>query len=103
MPRSVRFALWAGAVLLIAIFAVAVRGLFDTPVPPVQDISFAQLLNDIDQGRVRNVRIEGAAIHGTFTDGRSFATYMPTETTVIARLCDDAKIVEIKGRCGTAQ
>ena len=34
-----------------------------------QDISFSQLLNEVDQGRVRDVLIQGPEIHGTFTDG----------------------------------
>ncbi len=44
-----------------------------------QDISFSQLLADVDQGRVRDVLIQGPEIHGTFTDGHSFQTYAPSD------------------------
>ena len=51
-----------------------------------QDISFSQLLNQVDQGRVRDVLIQGPEIHGTFTDGRTFQTYAPSDPTLIERL-----------------
>jgi hypothetical protein len=35
----------------------------------VNGTSFSQLLSQFDQGRVRDVLIQGPEIHGTFTDG----------------------------------
>ena len=69
------FALWVIIVLLL----LALFTLFQNPSQraPSQDISFSQLLNEVDQGRVRDVLIQGPEIHGTFTDGRSFQTYAP--------------------------
>ena len=51
-----------------------------------QDISFSQLLNDVDQGKVRMLRIQGPEIHGTYTDGRGFNTYAPNDPTLVQRL-----------------
>jgi ATP-dependent Zn protease len=51
-----------------------------------QDISFSQLLSDVDQGRVRGVLIQGPEIHGIYTDGRSFQTYAPSDPSLIQRL-----------------
>jgi hypothetical protein len=34
-----------------------------------QDISFSQLLSEVDQNHVRDVVIQGPEIHGTFTNG----------------------------------
>lgn len=103
LRRFVRIVLWGSAAVLVAIIAVVARGLFYNPPSPAQDISFAQLLNEIDQGEVRTVLIEGTKIQGAFTNGRSFATYMPTDPSLIQRLCNNAKIIEIKGGCGTIQ
>ena len=66
------FALWVIIVLLL----LALFTLFQNPGQraTAQDISFSQLLNEVDQGRVRDVVIQGPEIHGTFTDGRSFQT-----------------------------
>ena len=64
------FALWVIIVLLL----LALFTLFQNPGQRTtsQDISFSQLLNEVDQGRVRDVLIQGPEIHGTFTDGREF-------------------------------
>ena len=51
-----------------------------------QNISFSQLLNEVDQGRVRDVLIQGPEIQGTFTDGRSFQTNSPSDPSLIQRL-----------------
>src|SRR5438067_1161498 len=78
------FALWVIIVLLL----LALFTLFQNPGQrtTAQDISFSQLLNEVDQGRVRDVLIQGPEIHGTFTDGRSFQTYAPNDPTLVSRL-----------------
>jgi len=66
-------ALWVIVVLLL----LALFTLFQNPTPRTsgQEISFSQFLNEVDQGRVRDVLIQGSEIHGTFTDGRTFQSY----------------------------
>ena len=78
------FALWVIIVLLL----LALFTLFQNPGQrgTSQDISFSQLLSEVDQGRVRDVIIQGPEIHGTFTDGRSFATYAPNDPSLVQRL-----------------
>ena len=80
------FALWVIIVLLLlALFTV-----FQNPGQRSvsSDISFSQLLNEVDQGRVRDVVIQGPDIHGTFSDGRSFNTYAPNDPSLVKRLYD---------------
>src|SRR5437588_506476 len=78
------FALWVIIVLLL----LALFTLFQNPGQrtSAQDISFSQLLSEVDQGRVRDVLIQGPEIHGTFTDGRSFQTYAPNDPSLVQRL-----------------
>src|SRR5919206_2613797 len=78
------FALWVIIVLLL----LALFTLFQNPGQRTTstDISFSQLLNEVDQGRVRDVVIQGQEIHGQFTDGRSFQTYAPNDNTLVQRL-----------------
>src|SRR5437016_5310707 len=78
------FALWVIIVLLL----LALFTLFQNPGQRAtsQEISFSQLLNEVDLGKVRDVTIQGPEIHGTFTDGRSFQTYAPNDQTLIQRL-----------------
>src|SRR4029077_8308269 len=51
-----------------------------------QDISFSQLLTEVDQNHVRDVVIQGPEIHGTLTNGSSFQTYAPNDPTLVSRL-----------------
>ena len=57
------FALWVIIVLLL----LALFTLFQNPGQRTssQDISFSQLLSEVDQNRVRDVVIQGPDIHGT--------------------------------------
>src|SRR6187431_2046504 len=80
------FALWVIIVLLL----LALFTLFQNPSQRTSstDISFSQLLTEVDAGKVRDVLIQGPEIHGTFTDGRSFQTYAPSDPTLVKRLFD---------------
>ena len=78
------FALWVIIVLLV----LALFTLFQSPSQrqASQDISFSQLLTEVDAGRVRDVVIQGQEIHGTFTDLKPFSTYAPNDPTLVQRL-----------------
>jgi len=78
------FALWVIIVLLL----LSLFTLFQNPGrrTDAPDISFSQFLNDVDQGRVRDVVIMGSEIHGTYTDGRVFRTYVVNDPSLIQRL-----------------
>src|SRR5215203_3430383 len=80
------FALWVIIVLLL----LALFTLFQNPGQRTasQDISFSQLLSEVDQNRVRDVVIQGPDIHGTFTNGSSFQTYAPSDPSLVKRLVD---------------
>jgi len=85
MNANIRnFALWVIIVLLL----LALFSLFQNPAQraAANDISFSQLLTEVDQGRVRDVLIQGPEITGSFTDGRAFATYAPNDPSLISRL-----------------
>src|SRR5712664_1858888 len=78
------FALWVIIVLLL----LALFTLFQNPGQRAssQDISFSQLLTEVDQNHVRDVVIQGPEIHGTFINGSSFQTYAPNDPTLVSRL-----------------
>src|SRR6187200_503976 len=80
------FALWVIIVLLL----LALFTLFQNPGQRTssQDITFSQLLTEVDQNHVRDVVIQGPEIHGTFTNGSSFQTYAPNDPTLVKRLYD---------------
>ncbi len=78
------FALWVIIVLLL----LALFSLFQNPGsrPVTNDISFSQLLAEVDNGKVREVVIQGPDISGTFSDGRPFQTYAPNDPSLVQRL-----------------
>jgi len=77
-------ALWA----IIGLLVVALVMLFQQPGQrtPIRDISFSELLTQIDQGRVHDVTIAGNEIMGRFNDNRPFSTYAPNDANLIPRL-----------------
>ena len=81
------FALWVIIVLLL----LALFTLFQNPSTRSNspDISFSELLGEVDKGNVRDVVIQGPEIHGTFTEargGRNFSTYAPNDPGLVQRL-----------------
>ncbi|MGO9006239.1 MAG: ATP-dependent zinc metalloprotease FtsH [Beijerinckiaceae bacterium] len=83
-PNFRNFALW----VIIFLLVVALVMLFQNPGQrtSTQDISFSQLLNEVDQGHVREVTISGNEITGHFNDSRAFSTYAPNDPTLVQTL-----------------
>ena len=78
---------WFGAIVVVLLL-LALFTLFQKPGHRAQsqEISFSQLLSEVDAGRVRDVVIQGPEIYGTFTDGRGFQTYAPSDPMLVQRL-----------------
>jgi len=87
-------ALWA----IIALLVVALIMLFQQPGQrtPIRDISFSELLTQIDQGRVHDVTIAGNEVTGHFSDNRPFQTYAPNDPSLVQRL--ESKNVQISAK-----
>jgi cell division protease FtsH len=88
------FALW----VIIALLLMALFNLFQSPSQrtATNEISFSDLLAQVDSGNVRDVTISGDVITGTFNDNRSFQTYSPKDPNLVDRLYD--KGVTIRAR-----
>ncbi len=78
------FALW----VIIGLLLIALFNLFQSPTQRTSssEISYSQLLADVDDGRVRSVTISGQKVSGQYTDGRVFQTFAPEDPTLITRL-----------------
>jgi cell division protease FtsH len=90
------FALWVIIVLLL----LALFTLFQNPAPRMsgQEISFSQFIREVDNGRVRDVLIQGAEIHGNFADGRAFQTYAPNDPTLTPRLLGKGVTITVRSQ-----
>ena len=78
------FAIWVFILLLL----LALFNLFQNPGVHVRgnEISFSQLLTDVEAGNVQDVTIAGSEITGHHTDGTTFQTYAPEDPGLVDRL-----------------
>ncbi len=78
------FAIW----VIIGLLLIALFNLFQNPSPRSRsnEISFSQLLSEVDSGTIGDVTIAGNQITGHYSDGRTFQTYAPDDPTLVQRL-----------------
>ena len=81
-PNFRNFALW----VIIFLLVVALVMLFQNPGQKTtsQEITFSELLKNVDASRVRDVTISGPEITGHFTDNRTFTTYAPSTSYALS-------------------
>ena len=78
-------------IIVWVILAFSLLGLYNLVDNPIvtknqTEISFSQLLAEVDAGNVVDVEIAGDNISGHYSDGRSFKTFAPSDPTLIDRL-----------------
>ncbi|HEX6142948.1 MAG TPA: ATP-dependent zinc metalloprotease FtsH [Geminicoccaceae bacterium] len=80
-------ALW----VIIGLLLIALFNLFQNPSGrgPQSNLAFSDFLAEVNQGRVRDVTIQGNTITGHFSDGRSFSTYAPEGAEIVDRLSEN--------------
>src|SRR5215813_2805647 len=85
------FAIWVFIGLLLF-------NLFQSPGVQVRgnEISFSQLLTEVEGGNVQDVTIAGNQITGHLNDGRSFQTYAPNDPGLVERLHDKGVKISAK-------
>ncbi len=87
-------ALWAIIILLL----LALFNLFQgsSTQDARSDVAFSTFLDEVDQGAVRDVVIEGSNITGTRVDGSTFQTYAPNDPNLVSRLSDRGVTIRAK-------
>ena len=58
-------------------------------------VAYSDFISDVDKKEVSDVIISEDIVHGHYTDGRSFITYIPTGTDIVSRI--ETKGVRISG------
>ncbi len=88
------FAIW----VIIALLLIALFNMFQNPSKRARanEISFSQLLTEVDTGKISEVTIAGNQISGQYTDGRPFQTYAPNDPTLVQRLHDKSVKISAK-------
>jgi cell division protease FtsH len=77
-------AMWA----IIVFLTIGLYNMFKNPqnIQQKNDISFSEFLNEVDNGRVAQVNIEGNNISGILSDGKNFTTYAPNDPNLVEKL-----------------
>ena len=76
---------------LIILLSVGLFNLFQSPERVNQNsnqIAFSTFLEEVDNGRVVEVQIQGNNINGTLSDGSKFKTYSPNYPDLVNKLSD---------------
>ncbi|WP_040485209.1 ATP-dependent zinc metalloprotease FtsH [Lutibaculum baratangense] len=78
------FALW----VIIGLLLIALFNLFQSPGQrgAPNEMSYTQLLNQVENGQIRSVTISGSQVTGTTNDNRVFQSYIPDDPNFVSRL-----------------
>ena len=82
--------------VVIAVVLISVFNSFGTPPSAKQPLAYSQFVEDVRQGQVQEVTIEGRSIYGTTPTGDKFMTYSPGDPGLVGDLL--ANRVVIKAR-----
>ncbi|MES2013269.1 MAG: ATP-dependent metallopeptidase FtsH/Yme1/Tma family protein, partial [Pseudomonadota bacterium] len=85
-------AIWvAVAMVLMAIFNLSgVKNSADN------QIVYSQFIQEVKDGRIAKVQIDGRVLHGTTRDGKKFNSFAPTDPWLVSDLLKNNVIVEAK-------
>ncbi len=80
-------AMWA----VIVILTIGLYNMFKNPQRTANQnntIIFSEFLNEVENGRVVQVDIQGNNIKGVMSNGEKFTTYSPNDPNLIEKLSD---------------
>jgi len=80
-------ALW----VIVALLLVALFNLFQpsgTTSRAQMQVAYSDFLNEVNNGQVRDVVIQGRTVSGQLNDGRSFTTFTPEDPQLVSRLTE---------------
>ena len=77
---------------IIVLLSVGLFNLFQNPEniqTSKNNISFSKFLNEVDDGRVLEVNIQGSNITGALSDGSTFSTFSPNYPNLVEKLSEN--------------
>ena len=89
-PTSRNLMLWA----IIVLAMVMLFNMFQQPHTASQRVAYTDFLNQVDNGQLLSVTIQGHTLTGKTSDGKSIQTYAPQDLGLVSRLLE--KKVEVK-------
>jgi cell division protease FtsH len=86
-----------GLWLVICLVMIFLFHLFNQTKPPQQEITYSQFRQDVDQGSIKSVTLQGNRIKGSYVDGSgTFRTLAPSDADLVSALMKqkvDIKVV----------
>ncbi len=82
--------------LVIALILMTVFNQFGTRQPTQAQVDYSQFIEEVRQGQVAKVTIEGQVLKGVRADGRRFTTYAPSDPWLVSDLLKYGVVVEAK-------
>ena len=75
-------ALW----LVIGLILIALFNAFNKPLTSQSEVVFSEFMNEVENGQITEVKIQGDSISGKYADGRSFQTMAPPKDPDLIRI-----------------
>ncbi len=82
--------------LVVALVLMTVFNQFSSRQAALSQIEYSQFLDEVRQGHVSKVTIEGRILKGQKSDGKRFTTYAPSDPWMVSDLLKNGVIVEAK-------
>lgn len=82
--------------LVIAIVLMTVFNQFTVRQSAQSPMEYSQFINEMNQGRIAKVIIDGRTLKGTKSDGRQFIAFAPSDPWLVSDLLKAGVIVEAK-------
>jgi cell division protease FtsH len=82
--------------LVIALVLMTVFNQFSTRQVVQSQLEYSQFIEEVKQGRIAKVTIEGRTVKGVRTDGKRFTTYTPSDPWMVSDLLKAGVSVEAK-------
>ncbi len=82
--------------LVIALILMTVFNQFGSRPATQAQVDYSQFIEEVRQGQVAKVTIEGQVLKGVRADGRRFTTYAPSDPWLVSDLLKNGVVVEAK-------
>jgi cell division protease FtsH len=82
--------------LIIALVLMTVFNQFSTRQATLSQMEYSQFIEEVKQGQITKVVIEGHVLKGVKSDGKRFATYAPSDPWLVSDLLKNGVAIEAK-------
>jgi cell division protease FtsH len=82
--------------LIIALVLMTVFNQFSTRQAAMSQMEYSQFIEEVKQGQISKVVIEGHVLRGVKSDGKRFATYAPSDPWLVSDLLKNGVAIEAK-------